>query len=189
MSMGDVLRKFNRLLSVEHYAVQSLRGSRFARDLEKSQKDILRSLRELGKSGDLSEITAIERVMIEAERAYYANSKSMDSSLNAALNELDVIDKHIGIVDDPVRYRAVDEAYSLPRNRKAGLPNDEARQALRSHYTRLNNMDKVRLGDVEKQIIDARKSNLFQVEKLYKERQAKTLGLGEKKTLKRSRGQ
>lgn len=106
-------------------------------------------------------IVAVEKTIVEAERAYYANSRAMDASLKTALQELDVVEKHIGIVDDPVRYKAVDEVYSLPRSRKGGLPNDEARQALRSHYARLSNMDKARLGDVEKQLIDARKSNIF----------------------------
>ncbi|WP_448949344.1 hypothetical protein [Lautropia mirabilis] len=35
------------------------------------------------------------------------------------------------------------------------------------------NEPKTRLGDVEKLVIDARKSNIFQAEKLYKEQQAR----------------
>lgn len=46
---------------------------------------------------------------------------------------------------------------------------------MRSHHARLNNMDKARLGDVEKQLIDARKSNIFQAGKLYRERQVRAL--------------
>jgi hypothetical protein len=166
---------FNRLLSVERYAVSSVRATREGQNLETSQRNLLKSLRELGKSGNLPLIIAVEKTIIEAERAYYANSRAMDASLKTALQELDVVQKHIGIVDDPVRYKAVDEVYSLPRSRKGGLPNDEARQALRSHHARLNNMDKARLGDVEKQLIDARKSNIFQAGKLYRERQVRVL--------------
>jgi hypothetical protein len=92
-------------------------------------------------------------------------------------NALEKLNRHIGIVDDPDRYSVVDQTHSLPKNRKKGLPIDEARQALASHYARLNNQDKSRLGDEEKQIVDARKSNLFQAGKLYAERQAKTLGV------------
>lgn len=173
--MDKTIGTFNRLLSVERYAVSSVRATREGQNLETSQRNLLKSLRELGKSGNLPLIIAVEKTIIEAERAYYANSRAMDASLKTALQELDVVQKHIGIVDDPVRYKAVDEVYSLPRSRKGGLPNDEARQALRSHHARLNNMDKARLGDVEKQLIDARKSNIFQAGKLYRERQVRAL--------------
>lgn len=173
--MDKTVGTFNRLLSVERYAVSSVRATREGQNLETSQRNLLKSLRELGKSGNLPLIIAVEKTIIEAERAYYANSRAMDASLKTALQELDVVHKHIGIVDDPVRYKAVDEVYSLPRSRKGGLPNDEARQALRSHHARLNNMDKARLGDVEKQLIDARKSNIFQAGKLYRERQVRAL--------------
>ena len=174
-SVDKTIGTFNRLLSVERYAVSSVRATREGQNLETSQRNLLKSLRELGKSGNLPLIIAVEKTIIEAERAYYANSRAMDASLKTALQELDVVQKHIGIVDDPVRYKAVDEVYSLPRSRKGGLPNDEARQALRSHHARLNNMDKARLGDVEKQLIDARKSNIFQAGKLYRERQVRAL--------------
>ena len=173
--MDKTIGTFNRLLSVERYAVSSVRATREGQNLETSQRNLLKSLRELGKSGNLPLIIAVEKTIIEAERAYYANSRAMDASLKTALQELDVVQKHIGIVDDPVRYKAVDEVYSLPRSRKGGLPNDEVRQALRSHHARLNNMDKARLGDVEKQLIDARKSNIFQAGKLYRERQVRVL--------------
>ena len=173
--MDKTIGTFNRLLSVERYAVSSVRATREGQNLETSQRNLLKSLRELGKSGNLPLIIAVEKTIIEAERAYYANSRAMDASLKTALQELDVVQKHIGIVDDPVCYKAVDEVYSLPRSRKGGLPNDEARQALRSHHTKLNNMDKARLGDVEKQLIDARKSNIFQAGKLYRERQVRAL--------------
>ena len=173
--MDKTIGTFNRLLSVERYAVSSVKATPEGRNLETSQRNLLKSLRELGKSGNLPMIVAVEKTIVEAERAYYANSRAMDASLKTALQELDVVEKHIGIVDDPVHYKAVDEVYSLPRSRKGGLPNDEARQALRSHYARLSNMDKARLGDVEKQLIDARKSNIFQAGKLYRERQVRAL--------------
>lgn len=180
--------EFRRLLTSERYSVSALQASKEAKGLERAQKNLLKRLRELGKSGDLSMIIEVEKIVVDTERAYYANSKAMNSSLKAALQELSVIEEHIGKVGDAARYRALDDDHRLPRNRKGGLPNDEARQALRSHYTRLNNMDKARLGDVEKQIIDARKSNIFQAEKLYKDRQAKVLGLDGQQSCKRGVG-
>ena len=79
------------------------------------------------------------------------------------------------MVDDKQEYSRVDASHSLPKNRDKGLPLDEARQAFKSHYARLNNLDKSRLSDDEKAIIDARKSNIFNAGKLYALRQAKTL--------------
>ena len=177
--MDKTIGTFNRLLFAEQYAVRSMREGREAKDLETAQQRLLKSLRELGKSGDLTQIVAVEKTLVRAERAYYSNSKAMEGSLKAALKELDAVERHIGIVDDPARYKAVDEAHSLPRNRRGDLPYDEARQALRSHHARLNNMDKARLSDTEKQVIDARKSNILQAERLYKELQVRALGLGE----------
>ncbi|PKP67748.1 MAG: hypothetical protein CVT83_07890 [Alphaproteobacteria bacterium HGW-Alphaproteobacteria-5] len=101
----------------------------------------------------------------------------MTSSLTTAINEIAVIERHIGIVDDRDRYRTVDQAHSLPKNRKGGLPLDEARQALASHYTRLTNMDKSRCDDAEKKIIEARKSAIWEAGKLYAARQATSLGI------------
>ena len=175
--MNKTMGTFNRLLSVERYAVSSVKATMEGRSLEVSQRNLLKNLRELGRSGDLSQIVAVEKMFVETELAYYSNSKLMEGSLKTTLKELAVVERHIGIVDDPARYKAVDEAHSLPRNRRGDLPYDEARQALRSQYARLNNMDKARLSDTEKQVIDARKSNILQAERLYKERQVMALGL------------
>ena len=166
-----------RFAEYSQFEFRNTSGS--AKDLEGVQLEQVNLLREAGKLGDLSLIVSVEKTFVETELAYYSNSKLMEGSLKTTLKELAVVERHIGIVDDPVRYKAIDEAHSLPRNRKGDLPYDEARQALRSQYARLNNMDKARLGDAEKLVIDARRSNILQAEKLYKERQVKALGQGE----------
>ena len=121
---------------------------------------------------------ASERLIVEHDLEYHANSRAMVSSLTTALNEIQAIERHVGMVDDPVQYRVVNRAYSLPRNRRAGLPFDEARQALASHQARLGNMDKSRLGDEEKGIIDARRAVMQAAGRLYAARQAASLGEG-----------
>ena len=80
-------------------------------------------------------------------------------------------------VQDPERYRHVDQDRALPRQRVRGLPKDDARQALSSHQTRLLNMDRSRLSDAEKKTLDVRRGNLRQAEKLYVAAQAKALGV------------
>ena len=177
--MNEAIEKGYRLRFAEYSQFEFRNTSGSAKDLEGVQLEQVNLLREAGKSGDLSLIVSVEKTFVETELAYYSNSKLMEGSLKTTLKELAVVERHIGIVDDPVRYKAIDEAHSLPRNRKGDLPYDEARQALRSQYARLNNMDKARLGDAEKLVIDARRSNILQAEKLYKERQVKALGQGE----------
>ena len=66
---------------------------------------------------------------------------------------------------------------SLPKNRQKGLPIDEARQSFRSHYARLANLDKSRLDDDEKEIIDARQEMFALAKSLYIAEQEITLGI------------
>ncbi|WP_254474087.1 hypothetical protein [Bartonella sp. B1098] len=101
----------------------------------------------------------------------------MISSLKTALTEIDTIKKHVAFVENPKKYEVINEAYSLSKNRKGGLPYDEARQAMASHYARLGNLDKARLTDIEKSIIDARRENIKAMQKLYEKMQAKAIGI------------
>ena len=78
---------------------------------------------------------------------------------------------------DPEKYKAIDRAYNMRKNRKQGLPVDEARQAFGGHRARLGNYLKYRLEDTEKQVIQARITALSIAEKDYIARQAKTLGV------------
>lgn len=175
--MSKAPDNLQRLLVAEAEYGEALKETRAAKRLHSSRNDLLQHLREVGRGGDLFQIVATERAIVEGDLTRYANSQAMANSLKTALNEIAAIERQLGIVDDQARYRAVDQAHSLPKNRRGGLPFDEARQALASHYARLNNMDKSRLGDDEKKIIDARKSVIFAAGKLYTERQAMTLGV------------
>jgi len=84
----------------------------------------------------------------------------------------------MAIVGDANTYKIVNQTHSLPKNRRAGLPHDEACQALASHHARLDNLDKSRLDETEKDLIDARKELMASAGKLYRQQQAKTLGIG-----------
>jgi hypothetical protein len=175
--MKSALDKLNRLLVVEEDLALKLNQTRAARNLQDARNDLLEHIREIARRDDLSLIIATERAIVGGDLSHYANSQSMIRSLKTALSEIAAIEQHIEIVDDPDKYPVVDQAHSLPKNRKNGLPFDEARQALASHGTRLDNLDKSRLDDNEKMIVKARKSNILQADRLYAERQAKTLGV------------
>ncbi len=161
----------------EEIFLKKLQTTPVAKDLFDVQKQLLNHVKEVQRSNDLPQIIATEKAILKNELARYSNSRQMENSLKTALNEISVIEKHLAIVDDKSQYQVVNQAHSLPRNRKKGLPHDEAHQSLKSHYARLNNMDRSRLSATEKKIIDTRKSCLFTAGKLYSERQAKTLGI------------
>jgi hypothetical protein len=175
--MNTFLSDLQKLLMVEGGLFKERAIAPSARKLNKARNDLLDHVKEIGKSDDLSLMLAAERTIVADELKNHANSKGMVSSLTAALTELSAAERLLSIVDDPDRYRAVDQAHSLPRNRdQKDLPLDEARQAFKSHCARLGNLDKSRLDDGEKKIIDVRRSSMFQAGKLYAEQQAKTTG-------------
>jgi len=177
----DLLERLDRMLSEEEIAVETRRKTRAAKQLAKARHRLLAIIREATRSSDLSLIVAVEKTIIEGDLARYANSASMSKSLSVALNEIAAIERHLEIVDDPARYQPVDQAHRLPKNRRANLPLDEARQTLASHQSRLDNLDKSRLDDDEKQLVEARKSAVRAAGGLYIERQARTLGVAASK--------
>lgn len=144
------------------------------------------NIQAIGQGGDLTEILKAERLFLENDLGRYANSKAMTSSLRTALAELAAAERHAAVVDDPGRYRAIDESHSLPKNRVGGVPKDEARQFFKSHAARLLNQDKSRLDPEEKKILDRRKANMRLAEDIYAARQRRTLGL--KPVRRRDRG-
>lgn len=178
-------KHFERLFFLEKTFVDDRDETPAAIKLKRSRLEIAAAVENIGKSGDLDLIIRVERGFLENDQAQYSNSPGMKGSLQIALVELSQAERHIAIVDDPARYRAVDEDHGLPKNRKGPLPYDEARQFFNSHATRLINMDKVRLDAEEKKIADARKHNMRVADKLYIDRQRKTLGIEAAPTKKR----
>jgi hypothetical protein len=174
---GKLLAKTLDFLMTEGGLVRAQAKAKEAQKLRIARQSFLVHLKEVGKSGDLSLIVTTEKAIIKDELKNHANSKGMVSSLNAALAELTAIEKLLTIVDDKHEYGRVDQSHILPRNREKGLPLDEARQAFRSHYARLGNLEKARLSDDEKIVIEARRSNMRIAARHYTDAQAKTLGV------------
>ena len=173
--MTDLI--LTRLLVAEADFAEILKNTRAAKQLQGARDDLLEHVRKIGSSGDLPSIVATEQAIVKGDLTRYANSADMKKSLTTALTEIGVIERHMAMVADPARYRIVNEAHSLPRNRKRDLPYDEARQAFNSHYTRLTNLDKSRLTAEEKNVIEARRGNLKTGAKLYEQMQARAIGI------------
>jgi DNA-directed RNA polymerase len=177
--MKTKLLKLKTLLVLEGNLYKEHAIAPSAKKLNKARGDLLVNIKEIGKSGDLSMMVAAEKAIVEDELTNHANSQGMVSSLTAALTELAAAERLLSIVDDKDEYSRVDRSHSLPKNREKDLPLDEARQAFKSHHARLNNLDRARLPEEEKQLIDTRKTNMFIAGKLYAQRQAKTLGVAQ----------
>jgi len=169
--------ELGRLLIAEKGLTDKVKQTHSAKRLAKLRSELVQYLRNVAQSNDLALMIKTERGIVEGDLDHYANSRSMINSLKTALNEIAVIQAHLNLVNTPAQYRIVNQAHALPKNRKLGLPHDEACQALASHHARLDNLDKSRLDEPEKDLIDARKAVIAQAAKLYRQRQADTLGI------------
>jgi len=131
----------------------------------------------VGKEGTLSAILLAERFILNFELEFYGNSQAMRSSIKDALADMTITERLIRTVQDPAAYQAVNQSHARPKNRVGGLPRDEARQFFRAHWTRLLNLDKGRLDRLDKDILDARRTNIRTAEKDYIVLQQIALGI------------
>ncbi|GHU38634.1 hypothetical protein AGMMS50256_38080 [Betaproteobacteria bacterium] len=145
MTTKDRFANLQRLLAQEELSAAVVAKTPETAALNSSRSDLLKHVREVGKSNDLAFIVATEKIIVLGDLERYANSPGMVTNLKKALDELETVERHLPMVDDASQYRLLDATHRFLRNRKGGLPWDEARQALGSHYTRLDNLDKIPL--------------------------------------------
>ena len=120
----------------------------------KAQRLLLATVRSIGEHGSIETVLSAERAIIENERRLYGNSASVEKSAKLAVLELDSAVIHLELLRTPARYRdTIDRFTRRPRNRRQGLPDDEARQFFRSHRARLRNRDASRLTREEKRTL------------------------------------
>ena len=131
-------------------SVEEHREAPTAQAVTQFRQTLLTDVKAISASGSAELIVAMEKALVQHDLEYYANSKTMIGSLNTALNEFAMIERQLGKVDDPEKYKATDQSFGLAKNRSKGLPLDEARQAFKSHYARLVNLDKAPLDDLQK---------------------------------------
>jgi hypothetical protein len=145
--------------------------------ITKTRQGMLSDLKAIGKTGNLETIIAAEKILVESDLKDHANSKSMTSSLNDALEELNAVATHVEMVSDPKEYQRVNKTNAQHKMRDTrDLPKDGARRAFRSHDTRLGNLDRGRIDNTEKAIIQQRQQNIRIAEKIYIAHQEKALG-------------
>ena len=188
MDRDGLIDSFATLALQEKWAIDNLSVTREAADLNEVRGNIFENLKAVGKAGDVKTILGAERMLLESEREFFTNSPAMQGSLASALDELAAAEITSEKVHDRERYRGqVDEAYRSHKSRSGDLPIDEARQFFKSHNARLLNMDKARLSDDEKRIVDIRRANLRVAEKTYIADQRQALGIGSEPARARGR--
>jgi len=89
-----VRKKLNRLLVDEEGLTEALKSTRHAQRLALARRRLLEHIRQTGSSGDLSLVIDTERIIVEGDLERYANSNQMVGSLNNALNDLAIVEKH-----------------------------------------------------------------------------------------------
>ena len=169
----------DHLLMLEAIAVKKHQQAFSAKELVDTRKALIAHVKEIAARGKGESIVAMERDFVANDLERYArvDDKEMTGSLNAALQGFAAIERKHRMVDNLEEYQRVNEEFSFPKNRKQGLPLDEARQSFSSHRARLGNYVKYRLEETEKQFVRERSKALSIAEQDYIARQARTLGV------------
>src|SRR3546814_14809282 len=89
---------------------------RSARDYSDRQEKLLGSIREVGKTGDITLILEAERRLLRNKMRFYSNSTGQRGSLKSALQELDQAEKMLPLVKDSSLYIAVDASHAERKN-------------------------------------------------------------------------
>ena len=129
--------------------------------LHEAQRRLSQALQKVGDSGDLETILLAERLVLDNERTYYADTPIMERSLDNALNEIDAALVMVNKIQDRDADKSVTEDYFRShKSRINGLPNDGARQFFKSHRPRIENLGKARSMGLDKALLEVRKNNL-----------------------------
>ena len=179
MAQDGLIHRTDTLLGYEREFADLLYKTPQQADLTNSQVILRKHLLEVGNSGDIDSILAVERLILENERKHFGNSASMNSSLDAGLQEVKQCQYMLQVVRDPKRYEELNRNHALPKSRDHSglLPKDDARIAFRGHCTRITNLDRGRLSEPEKRLLKVRRKNFGIAEKIYISLQRSALGI------------
>ena len=106
-----------QILFEEEIFIKGMRQTSAGRALSETRKKLLHHIRGITKTGDAPLMIATELAILQNDFDRYANSRAMESSLQSAINEMEVIRRHFAIIHTPA-YAAVNAAFSLPKNRQ-----------------------------------------------------------------------
>ena len=171
--------RLNRSFVTEVLILDDVAKSPSGKDLEQIQAERLRDLRAIRDSGDIRAIIRFEKAYLEAELRNLAGNQTHENSLREGIIQMSVIDAKIDHVQDHEAYQLTNERdFQLERNRRGGLPKDEACQSLNSHILRLRNTDRTRMEAGERKLLKERQMNMNRANEIYTGLQREALGLG-----------
>ena len=177
MDKTGLIDKTKLLLSFEKEFVDTLRSSPQQGDVASAQRQLFQHLQDVGKSDFIDEILDVELYILQNEHTHFSNSAAMANSLDAAIQEVRQCQYMLEVVRNPEEYAKINRSLALPKSRSGVLPFDDARKAFRGHATRLNNLDRSRLTESEKNLLMVRHKNVGIAEKLYIDLQRHALGV------------
>ena len=178
MARTDVLTTVYELVGTEIESILRSRDLTEARARDNTRQQVNALLLQASRQQDIDAMLALERVMLSAEKEYLGESPDKIASLDKALEELDAALASLASVRDQDNYRKIATLhYSLSKNQIGGLPNDQARQFLKSHQTRLRNLGKGRMEESERDLLSIRARNIKAAATVYKALQEQALGI------------
>ena len=80
-----------QILFEEEIFIKGMRQTSAGRALSETRKKLLHHIREITKTGDAPLMIATELAILQNDFDRYANSRAMESSLQSAINEMEVI--------------------------------------------------------------------------------------------------
>ena len=163
----ELVFRVEAFLLASREAIREVNVSPQGQKRDKIANTGLEIFKEAAKTQNIDIMVAVEKAYIQMELEQFAGSPRMRNSLREAIKGMEVIEAHLIYLKDPAKYRFINETHTLNKNRKGDLPYDEARQALRSHMTRLNNLDTSRMDEAEREILEQRKQNIKIAEDVY----------------------
>ena len=176
---AELVARVEAFLHTSRVAVDGVTASPQGQKRDNASRQGLAIFKEAAETKDIHIIIAVEKAFNQTELEQFGDSPNMRNSLLQAIKGMEVIEAHLIYLKDPAKYRLINETHTLNKNRKGDLPYDEARQALRSHMTRLNNLDTSRMDEAERAILEQRKQNIQIAEDVYIKKQKPALNIKE----------
>ena len=91
-------------------SVKEHRQAPTAQAVTEFRQTLLTDVKAISGGGSAELIVAMGKALVQYDLEYYANSKTMIGSLNTALSEFAMIERQLGKVDDPEKYKAMDQS-------------------------------------------------------------------------------
>ncbi len=170
------------LAAAKYIATQSINRSRYGISRDNISHKELDGFKKIEATNDIDSMIGAEKTYLEVELEKFADSATMKSSLRQGIVNLEIIESLLERVRNPDEYKTINAAYVLPKSRRNGLPDDDARKSFRAHATRLTNLDKSRMDKTERSILEQRRKNIRVAEKIYITMQEAALGIKAGKT-------